>query len=213
MLEYTANAAHLSSLAARIRASTLRGNAAVTDVTTGAMSFDLSINRIDLDRYLPAKPAKTAAAPAPQAGAAPSQQATELPTSALKTSQLNGNLPIGEATIYGTKLSQVAVGLAADGGVLHINPATTKLNGGSSTGNVMLDAHGAMPVPHRDESLTGIDVLPLLEEFAKLGLFSGRGVALINSWSRLNVAFRTVPGHFRAGVYKEWIAGAEAARS
>jgi hypothetical protein len=38
-------------------------------------------------------------------------------------------------------------------------------------------------------------------------------VALINTWNRLNVAFRTVPGHCRAGMYKDWIAGAEAARS
>lgn len=35
-------------------------------------------------------------------------------------------------------------------------------------------------------------------------------VSLINTWNRLNVAFRTVPGNYRAGMYKEWIAAAEA---
>jgi AhpD family alkylhydroperoxidase len=35
-------------------------------------------------------------------------------------------------------------------------------------------------------------------------------VAVINTWNRLNVAFRTVPGHYRAGMYKEWIAAAAA---
>lgn len=38
-------------------------------------------------------------------------------------------------------------------------------------------------------------------------------IALINTWNRLNVAFRTVPGNYRAGMYDEWIkaAGASAA--
>ena len=38
-------------------------------------------------------------------------------------------------------------------------------------------------------------------------------IAQINTWNRLNVAFRTVPGGYRAGMYKEWIAAAEAARA
>lgn len=177
-LEYTATAAKLSGLEAKIDESTLRGNAAVTNLTTGAMSFDLSIDHIDLDRYLPAKSA-TPAKPAPQAASAQSQP-TELPTSALKTLQMNGKLTIGAATVYGMKLSQVNVGLAADGGVLRINPASANLYSGTSTGNVTLDAHGAVPVLHLDESLSGIDVQPLLTDFAKLNRVSGRGNVTLN---------------------------------
>lgn len=174
-LEYDAKTAHLSGLDARIDDSTLRGSAAVTNLTTGAMSFDLAIDQIDLDRYLsPASKSKAAAA-APPPAAAPNQQPTELPTSALKTLQLQGKLAIGSATVYGMKLSQVAVGLAADGGVLHISPATAKLYGGTSTGDVTLDAHGRVPVLHVNESLAGIDIQPLLTDFAKLNRVSGRG--------------------------------------
>lgn len=35
-------------------------------------------------------------------------------------------------------------------------------------------------------------------------------ITQINSWNRLNVAFRTVAGGYRAGMYKEWIAAAGA---
>jgi AhpD family alkylhydroperoxidase len=35
-------------------------------------------------------------------------------------------------------------------------------------------------------------------------------IASINTWNRLNVAFRSVAGDYRAGMYKSWIAGAEA---
>jgi AsmA protein len=180
-LEYGTSSARLANLDARIADSTLRGNAAVTNLTTGAMTFDLAIDHIDLDRYLPAKSAKT---PAPsQAAQTPP---TQLPTGALKTLQLNGKLAIGSATVYGLKLSQVEIGLAADGGVLHVRPAAAKLYGGTSTGTVTLDAHGAVPELHLDESLTGVDVQPLLEDFAKLNRVSGRGNVTLNVTARGN---------------------------
>jgi alkylhydroperoxidase family enzyme len=34
--------------------------------------------------------------------------------------------------------------------------------------------------------------------------------AQINTWNRPNVASRTVPGSYRAGMYKQWIGAAEA---
>lgn len=202
-LEYRADIAHLSNLDAKIDDSTLRGNAAVTNLATGAMSFDLSIDRIDLDRYLPAKPSKAAAQPAPPARAPQGESPTELPTSALKTLQLHGKLAIGNATIYGMKLSQVQVGLSADGGVLHVNPAAARLYSGSSTGNVTLDAHGAVPVLHLDESLTGIDVQPLLEDFAKLNRISGRGNVTLNVTAQGNTTaamLSSLDGHAAANL-------------
>jgi AhpD family alkylhydroperoxidase len=36
-------------------------------------------------------------------------------------------------------------------------------------------------------------------------------VAQINTWNRLNVAFRTVPGTYRAGMYKQWMGAAATA--
>jgi AsmA protein len=173
-LEYDTKTAHLSSLDARVDDSTLSGNAAVTNLTTGAMNFDLAVDRIDLDRYLAPTP-KSKAAPAPPPAIAQRQPPTELPTSALKTLQLNGKLAIGSATVYGMKLSQVDVGIAANGGVLHISPASAKLYDGTSTGDVTLDAHGAVPVLHLNESLAGIQIQPLLTDFAKLNRVSGRG--------------------------------------
>lgn len=176
-LEYDAKSAHLSGLDARIDDSTVRGNAAVTNLTTGALGFDLSIDRMDLDRYdrylgSAPKSAKTAEQSAPTAQGQPP---TELPTSALKTLQLNGKLAIGSATVYGMKLSQVEVGLAADGGVLHIKPAAAALYGGTSTGDITVDAHETVPVLDLNESLAGIEVQPLLTAFAKVSRVSGRG--------------------------------------
>ncbi|MGH8200814.1 MAG: AsmA family protein [Steroidobacteraceae bacterium] len=177
-LQYDSKTAHLSALDARVDDSTLSGNAAVTNLTTGAMNFDLAIDRIDLDRYLGPTAKSKAAAPPP--AAAQTQQPTELPTGALKTLQLNGKLAIGSATLYGMKLSQVDVGIAANNGVLHVAPASAKLYDGTSTGEVTVDAHAAIPVLHLNESLAGIQIQPLLTDFAKLNRVSGRGNVTLN---------------------------------
>lgn len=184
-LQYDAKSAHLTGLDARIDDSTVRGNAAVTNLTTGALGFDLSIDRMDLDRYLGTTP-KTAKTPAQPAPTAPGQQPTQLPTAALKTLQVNGKLAIGSATVYGMKVSQVAVGLAADGGVLHIKPAAAELYGGTSTGDITVDAHGSVPVLDLNENLAGIAVQPLLTDFAKLNRVSGRGNITINATAHGN---------------------------
>ena len=178
-LQYDSKSAHLTGLDARIDDSTVRGNAAVTNLTTGALGFDLSIDRMDLDRYLGTAP-KSAGTPAQPAPTAQSQQPTQLPTAALKTLQVNGKLAIGSATVYGMKVSQVEVGLAADGGVLHIKPAAAQLYGGNSTGDITVDAHGAVPVLDLNENLAGIEVQPLMTDFAKLNRVSGRGNVTIN---------------------------------
>ena len=36
-------------------------------------------------------------------------------------------------------------------------------------------------------------------------------ITQINTWNRLNVAFRTVAGSYRAGMYKDWLAAAKEA--
>jgi AsmA protein len=205
-LQYDAKSAHLTDLDAKIDDSTVRGNAAVTNLTTGALGFDLSIDRMDLDRYLP-KSTKTAQQPAPSAQG---QQPTELPTGALKTLQVNGKLAIGSATVYGMKVSQVEVGLAADGGVLHVKPAAAALYGGTSTGDITVDARGAVPVLDLNENLAGIEVQPLLTDFAKQSRVSGRGNVTLNVTAHgntTNALISTLDGHATVNIASGAIQG------
>ncbi|HUA22579.1 MAG TPA: AsmA family protein [Steroidobacteraceae bacterium] len=205
-LQYDAESAHLTGLDAKIDDSTVRGNAAVTNMTTGALGFDLSIDRMDLDRYLPRSP-KTAQRPAPSAQG---QQPTQLPTAALKTLQVKGRLAIGSATVYGMKVSQVDVGLTADNGVLHVKPAAAALYGGTSTGDITVDARGAAPVLDLDESLAGIEMQPLLTDFAKLSRVSGRGNVTVNVTAHGNTTaalISTLDGHATVNIASGAIQG------
>jgi AsmA protein len=168
---YGGNAARAEKLDVELDDSTLRGDAAITNLTSDAMTFDLALDHIDLDRYMSA-----AAAPAaPAAARAPQRQPTELPTSSLKSLQLSGTASIGQATVERLKVTQVRVKLDASGGVLHVEPASAQLYGGTYAGRITLDARGSVPALSLDQSLTGIDVGPLLKDFDNINRLSGRG--------------------------------------
>lgn len=206
--EYQANSARLSNLDAKLDTSTLRGNAAVTNLASGAMNFDLSVDQIDLDRYLKRSPSQPA--PAAQTASKPAAQPTELPTSALKTLNLKGKLAIGSATVYGIKVTQVQVGMNANGGVLRIAPARAMLYGGNYTGTVTLDAHGEVPVLHLDENLAGVEVEPLLKDFANSNRFSGRGNVTMNVTGHgktTDALLKTLDGHAAANLANGAIRG------
>jgi AsmA protein len=178
-LEYGRNEARLSDLAARVDRSSLRGKAAVTNFATGAMTFDLSVNRLDLDHYLATL--SPAGSPPPASAAA---QSSALPTGALRTLELDGRLRVGNAIVHGIKLARIDVGLAANHGLLRLAPLAAQLYGGDAAGTVTLDARGAVPVLQLDENLSGVEVQPLAADFARFNRVSGRGNITVNVTAR-----------------------------
>ncbi len=175
-LQYGAQTAELTALVAKVDDSTLQGEAAVTNLATGAMSFDLTLDHIDLDRYLDTTTARSPAPVPPTHGA----QAKALPTGAFKTLTLTGHLGIGSAIVHGVTLSQVDLALDAHDGLLRMAPVSAQLYGGKLAGTITLDARGAVPSLAVDESLTNVQVQPLLTDFAKFNRLSGRGTVSMN---------------------------------
>jgi len=108
------------------------------------------------------------------------------------------------------KVSQVDVGLTADNGVLHVKPAAAALYGGTSTGDITVDARGAAPVLDLDESLAGIEMQPLLTDFAKLSRVSGRGNVTVNVTAHGNTTaalISTLDGHATVNIASGAIQG------
>lgn len=174
-----ADAYRLTALKAQLDSSTLRGEASVGRSAAAPISFDFSLDRIDLDRYLGTGQASSQPKKAPAAPSAASAP-TELPTDSLKTLQLQGKLAIGSARLAGTTISQVRVGLAADHGLLRINPATATLYDGSSSGTITVDARPTLPVLKLEQSITGVNVQPLLNDLMHTQRLAGRGNLTIN---------------------------------
>jgi len=147
------------------------------------LGFDLDIDRLNVDKYLP--PEKPA--PGGAAGAAAPASEEKIDLSALKGPNVHGALRIGQFQANKLKMTDVKAKVALAGGKLDVAPHTMKLYGGSLAGALSVNASGNAITLR--ENLTGIDINPLLKDLADQDLIEGHGDV------RLDVATRgdTVP--------------------
>lgn len=152
----------LRDLALTLDESQLKGSASVRDFAAPAIRFELDLDTIDADRYLP-PPAEgeKAAVATPGAGAG---AAAQLPLDTLRALDIDGTLRIGRLKAYNLKSSDIVLRLTASDGQLRINPAQAQMYDGRYKGNIGLDVRTDTPQLSLDESLSGVQVGPLLRD-------------------------------------------------
>ncbi len=165
----TQSSAALQNLTMKLDDTTAHGSLAVVDFAAKALRFDLDVDQINADRYLPAKPAG-----APASG---ESKPTQLPLDLLRSLNLRGELKIAQATFSGMKFSKLRVGLTARDGMLRVNPSEASLYGGQYRGDIGLDATGAKARLTMDEHISGVDFAPLLKDLVQTQRVSGKGAA------------------------------------
>jgi AsmA protein len=145
-------------------------SAGVSQFAPLSLGFDLDIDQLNLDKYLP--PADTTGAAQADAGAAP-QVDPKVDLSALAGLNLSGNLKVGALQVSNVKLSQVQAKLSVLGGQLSIAPFSANLYQGSISGSLSAQATGnAIAVK---QTLTGVSVGPLLKDVVNKDMLEGRG--------------------------------------
>jgi AsmA protein len=166
----------------------LKGDAALTGEPR-AFKFDLTVDQINLDRYL--SPDKNAPAP------------TKPPEKASKFPEAEGTLAVGSLHFSPLDFSNVRVTLASKDNVVHLFPSQAQIDGGSYSGNVTLDNRGAAPALAIDEHLSGVDMARLLAATSYKGRMSGRGNVNVKATARgaaLPAVLQTLNGHFDANL-------------
>lgn len=159
----TPSSFNAKTLAVRIDDTTLSGTAGVNDFANPAIRFDLALDKIDLDRYLP-PPAEGEVKAAPTPAEAAAGAAGALPLDALRALNLAGTLKIGQLKAYQLRTSDVLVTLKARDGVVRVNPAEARLYQGSYNGDITLDARGSQAKIALDEKVKGVQAGPLLKD-------------------------------------------------
>ena len=172
----------IDNLEARLDDAVLHGRAALS--TTNALTFDLTLDRLNLDRYL-STPARLSAALGAQPSGGPESilvsppptaPAPELlPVDLLRTLHLSGVLAIGQLRVSGMTLSDVRAGIAARDGITRIAPATATLYGGHYSGELQVDVRGPTPSSALDQRMMDIDVAALLRDLLHSAELAGRG--------------------------------------
>jgi AsmA protein len=161
--------ANLEDLKARLDQTNLEGRVEVPRFQGPAVRFDLSLDDIDADRYLPPpaegeKPAEPAPA-TPGAATAAAAGDQGLPMETLRALDVDGNLRIGRLKISNLRMTDILLKLTAKDGLIKLDPTQAQLYQGSYLGHIRLDARGKQPKLAVDERLTGVQAGPLLKDF------------------------------------------------
>lgn len=132
-----------------------------------SLGFDLDIDQLNVDKYLPPKPA----------GEAPAKEAAgkEAPINlaGLKGPTVQGNIRIGSLQVAKLKLAQINAKLALAGGKLDVAPLSMKLYEGSTSGSVSVNANGNQIALR--QNLQGVSINPLMKDLLDKDMLEGRG--------------------------------------
>ena len=134
--------------------------------------FDLSMDKLDLDRYLH-DGSKKRQGPA-QSGKKGGRIAS-LPIVAAGTTDMEGDLSIDRLIISNARLGGFRLHLKAQDGVLQVDPVTASLYEGRLTASVDLDVNSAIPTLTLNSDLTGIQAEPLLKDMTGKARLRGKG--------------------------------------
>ncbi|MBF0270493.1 MAG: AsmA family protein [Magnetococcales bacterium] len=177
----------VSRMEAKLDSTTLRGGFSWPYDAVSTVRFDLDGDGLDLDRYLPAKgsggeaaPAASATAPAaPQTGdaagsggdggktvASSSGTGGEIPVALLKRLDLDGKVKLATLKLRGVRFQEMQAVIRGKDGMVRLEPFTWKLYSGSSRVDATLDVRGETPKLAWKQNLQGVQLEPLLKEWA-----------------------------------------------
>jgi AsmA protein len=108
----------LQDLALNLDDSKLTGTASILNFAQPAYRFDLAVDQVTLDRYLPPESAAAEQKPAPAPGAAP----VVIPIDTLRALDADGRIRVGRLQAFGLKSSDVLVKLFAKDGLMKMDP-------------------------------------------------------------------------------------------
>lgn len=159
--------AEFKQILATLDDSSLKGSASVENFDRPAFKFDLDLDELNVDDYLPPGSAEQAKSEQPaETGGGDKQKAAEIDLSALKDLRLNGQLSAGSLTAANIEVTHAELTVAARDGVLTIEPLTADLYDGNVRVNARVDASKDTPRYALKGNLNGLQFQPLLKDVA-----------------------------------------------
>ena len=157
--------------------SKLTGHLHLLDGEGPVVRTVMTLDQIDLDRYMPpASSAEVSKAEAPAGQpAVQAEPAAEDPFAALRTLDFVGEFKIGKLKVNNMRMSNVSTKVVSKKGVLKVDPMAAELYEGNFKGSAIFNASGKTPKLSAKNHLTGIQIGPLLKDVAGEDRLTGRG--------------------------------------
>ena len=153
------DAMSVDKLALLLDDSKVTGNASVKNIEAPAIRFDLKLDGIDVDRYLP--PAAKAVPPSPTGAVATSAQ---LPFDVLRGLDVRGRLRADKFKVSNIRSTDLELRLSANNGQIRLSPVRANLYQGQYSGDIMLDVRKDTPKLSANEKLAAVHIGPLLKD-------------------------------------------------
>ncbi len=147
--------------------SNINGRAGLTRFKPPFYTFDINIDQLDADRYLPKSDPKQ------------KQPEQPLDLAALKGLNANGSVKIGTLKIANVKAANVRIEVKAANGRVDVSPIAANLYQGSLAGALSVQA-ATTPVIGIKQTLTGVNVGPLLKDAANFDSLEGKGTLTLD---------------------------------
>ena len=151
-IAFSANRAEFAALQMRLDDSNVTGRVEVTEFADPHFVFDLDVDRINLDRYLP---------PSSEAPAAPDQDDQGFDTAAIADLNLAGRIGASELQVSGLNLTGFSTGIDLAEGIGRIEPLVADLYGGEFQGGAEFDVRAGGPLVSLQGSLYDFDIAGL----------------------------------------------------
>jgi len=136
-----------------------------------AYTFNLTLDQIDADRYLP--PVKEGDEKTAKEVATAAAETSELPLETLRDINAKGSFKIGKLKASGISSENIVITIDAKDGLIKLSPLSADLYQGKYQGNVNIDARGDSLKLAVDENLQGVQAGPLLMDLTGNERISG----------------------------------------
>jgi AsmA protein len=157
--------------------SKLNFSAKASEFAKPNIAFDLHLDQINIDRYLPPPAASAGGAPASGPSAEAPRKKTDY--TPLHKLVLNGTAKIGKLTVAHAQVEEANLKITAKDGVLAIDPFAMKLYQGTALGKTTVNLKGESPLTEVQLDLDKVQMNPLLKDVANKDFLEGTTQARI----------------------------------
>jgi AsmA protein len=160
-----------ADLTTKFDQSNIKAKLGLEKFAAPAYTFDVVIDQLNVDKYMPPKEKAPAGGPKPESKGKEPEKPIDL--SALKDLNLDGKLKVGQLQVDNIKAANVRVDLRAHNGRLDVNPLAASMYQGTVAGALMVNANTNQYAA--EQKLTGISIGPLLRDVANKDVLEGKG--------------------------------------
>ena len=153
--------------------STLNFSLKASDFSRPNLAFDMNLDQINLDRYLPPKSEQPAPAEKTAAQKAPDYEP-------LRKMILDGRLKIGKLVANKAKINDLLVQIKAKNGIFNLDPLQLAMYQGNVNGKGNFNVQTQTPKSNMSLNVAGVQVGPLLRDVLEKDILEGVTNAQLN---------------------------------